>query len=266
MNKINPSIVFIDLDGTTYDKHNSFSPDVSDVNKNAIKELNKKIPVIISTGRSPEFVLKLQKELDLKYSIVQNGAYIYNDKGKIVYQDSIDSDIAAEILHFAQDNNAGTKVNNEMKFFGIPKILHKIISKWGFEVTNEDAPISTKKKYTKLIIIGKTRRRTRKLKKHFEYHYPHLHIVSSFKEFSIEITGKNSSKGLANKWVAKKMNLDYKKGLHFGDSMNDSTVVEFMNLVAMKNSSPRLKKIATIVSNHTNKNAGLSKAFEECII
>ncbi|MCP4337272.1 MAG: Cof-type HAD-IIB family hydrolase [Mycoplasma sp.] len=265
MIKLKPSIVFLDLDGTTYDIYQNKTHDISKENKRAIKELNKKVPVVISTGRSPEFVLGIQKELGLKYSVVQNGAMIFDDKEKKVFQDYIPNKNALEILNFAQNNNSGTKVNDEKIFYGMPRIFNKIISSWGFQSTHKKSKIDPKKTYTKIIVIGKRKRKTKKLKKQLEEKYKNINIVTSFNGFSIEITGQKSSKGIANKWVAEQLKVDYKKGVHFGDSMNDSTTSQYMRLVAMKNASKKLKKMATITTSFNNKNAGISKAFKECL-
>ena len=82
----------------------------------------------------------------------------------------------------------------------------------------------------------------------------------------MEINNYFSSKGLANSLVCEKMNLNINKAIHVGNSMNDYSVIKFMKLIVMHNSSKEIKQYANIVSNFTNRNSGLKKTLKKYLI
>ncbi len=262
MNKITPTAIFLDLDGTTFDIQSRNGREISKANKKAIIELNKKVPVILSTGRSKKFVIPLQKEMGLKYSVAQNGSLIFDSKSKVVFEDVLPKETFKEVIKMSIERKLGLKLNDSEEFFGTPWFLRKILRSHGFK-THKGYDYKINSKNNKIVILSKSKQKLNSLKKSIQDKYPDIYVVSSAKGYSIEVTGRNSSKGLANNWVCKKLKVDPKKAVHFGDSMNDSTAIDYMKLIAMKNSSKELKKIATIVSKFNNKNAGLKKTFQE---
>jgi hydroxymethylpyrimidine pyrophosphatase-like HAD family hydrolase len=133
MNK-QPKIFFIDLDGTTLDKHNNHSNDgdlinfISKENIDAIKFKNKTTPVVISTGRPAIKVIPLLMALDIEYAVIQNGAMVINKNGKIIYKKLMSQTDALDILDFTIKNKLGIKINDSNSIFGL-RLIYKIIAK-----------------------------------------------------------------------------------------------------------------------------------------
>jgi len=250
---------FIDLDGTSLDsKHGS----ISKVNIEKIREINKVTPVVISTGRSlGEKVKYLMKLLNIQYAICQNGAIIVNDKFKILQDITIDPVMTKIIKEIVKKYRATLIPNSQYKIYNSNWYMKPLVflsRKHYFKIDDFDE----NKKYNKLIISGCLKKKLFRIYKEIKNNYPSLSVKTSAKDWIIEITDKKATKGIAALFVTKLLNVEPKNSVHIGDSMNDTTTINYLGaLIAMENSSKYLLKIATHIGPNYKK-GGLSKILD----
>lgn len=110
-----PEIFFIDLDGTALDLPRK-KERISQQNLDVISQINKKIPVVISTGRiNSPFVVDLMKKINSPFAICQNGGLIIDNNNNTLAKHPIPSeelegvvDILKEEKMFIMFNSAST--------------------------------------------------------------------------------------------------------------------------------------------------------------
>ena len=249
---------FIDLDGTSLDgKRHS----ISQANIKKIKEINKKTPIVISTGRSfSEKIKDLMKLLEIKYAICQNGAIIVNDKFEVLQDISIEKSMIKIIKDIAIKYRLWLIPNSKyivhssnwyMKplFFFKKKHYFKMDD---FNITNN---------YNKIVLSGCFRKKLFRIYLELKKTCPNLSIKTSGNDWIIEITDSKATKGIASLAVAKMLNVEASKSVHIGDSMNDTTTLNHLGaLIAMENSSKHLLDVATHIGPNYKK-GGLAKVL-----
>ncbi len=257
-NNFDVECFFIDLDGTTLDKKKN---SISNTNISKIREVNKNTPVVISTGRRfGDKVKKLMLMLDIKYAICQNGSIIVNNKFEILKDITIDTSMVKSIKFFAIKNRIAIIPNSQYKIYNSNWYMKPFIffdKKHYFNVKNFDEI----QKYNKLILTGCSKKKLFRIFNELKNNYPALSIKTSANDWIIEITDKLATKGLASVFVSKMLNINPKNGVHIGDSMNDTTTLDYLGaLIAMGNSSKHLLDVATHIGPNYKK-AGLSKVL-----
>ncbi|MGL5204950.1 MAG: HAD-IIB family hydrolase [Metamycoplasmataceae bacterium] len=250
---------FIDLDGTSLDYKRRY---VSDLNSNKIKEINEKTPVIISTGRSfGNKVKNIMQQSNIKYAICQNGAIIVNNLGEILQDIVIDSQIVSLIKDIAIKKNVFIIPNSKYQVYTNNWYLKPLIylkKKNYFKLKDFDTTL----KYNKLVLAGCTRKKLYKIFLELRQKFPSLSCKISGNDLIIEITDSKATKGLAAVFVTKLLNVEATKSIHIGDSMNDTSTIDFLGaLIAMKNSSQHLLNVATHVGPDY-RHGGLSKVLD----
>ncbi|MGL4343316.1 MAG: Cof-type HAD-IIB family hydrolase [Metamycoplasmataceae bacterium] len=257
---IHPDAIFLDLDGTTLDlkKHG-----ISKENIQAIREASKNSLIVISTGRSyNKKVKELMLLLDLKYAICQNGAYIIDieNNEKKILDIYIEKEEVEEIWKFAKKNNLVMLVNSEYKLYSRRKILFlaRLFNKTKYKKYSD---FNFGQKIHKIVLAGPFRKKIFKYYNEIKEEIPNLSYSISGRDYIIEITHEDASKGIAADFLCNLLNLDASKSIHIGDSLNDSSTLSFLGaLIAMGNASKHLKKIATHIGVK-NKKGGLSKVL-----
>ncbi|MCC3160898.1 MAG: Cof-type HAD-IIB family hydrolase [Mollicutes bacterium PWAP] len=258
----NANILFFDLDGTLFDKFGKNK--ISKKNINALNLLVKEgKKVVISTGRSYEKSINYIKDINFEFGSFQNGAVIAKKNGEILKESYIDEKVAKIIFNIIHNKkleyfiNGNNLVYNK-KFRFISNVL---VSFTNYKSTKEK--ISKFTKIKKIVIwnffnksfIKKLNKKLNKIK--------NISSVTSSGGKTIEITSSYSTKGLAIKYICQNIyKLKNYNAVHFGDSMNDSTTKEYATLIAMKNSSIELKKIAHF-EGKKNKHAGIYKMLKK---
>ncbi|MGL5732872.1 MAG: Cof-type HAD-IIB family hydrolase [Metamycoplasmataceae bacterium] len=250
---------FIDLDGTSLDYKRRY---ISDLNANKIKEINKKTPVIISTGRSYSSKVKdIMKQLDIKYAICQNGAIIADSKGKILQDIIIDSQMVSLIKDIAIKHNVFIIPNSEYKVYTnnwYLKPFRWFNKKHYFKLMDFDPNL----KYNKIVLAGCSKKKLYKIFLELKQEFPLLSFKISGNDLVIEITDSKATKGLAAVFVTKLLKVEATKSVHIGDSMNDTSTINYLGaLIAMENSSQHLLNVATHVGPDY-RNGGLAKILD----
>ena len=264
MNKINKNIklYFLDLDGTLLDfKKSKRNYEISEENINAIKKIQgegKKI--IISTGRMGPFVEKIMKQLNSEYAVTANGAIVINQKGKHIKDDPLTVRQFLLLLDIIKENKLAMRIDLDLNAYGINSWPAKQMTQRYGLIANDHYDCKMHINHYKVIIWGKTKLKLLKIKDHILKSVPDLSVETSGYGWTLEITHAKSTKGLGNLFVAEKLGISKNQIIHVGDTMNDSTTVKYMKLIAMKNSSKSLLAIANYIGPNW-KNGGVAKVL-----
>lgn len=246
-----PEAIFIDLDGTLLDlpKHQ-----ISNANKEAIIKTSQESLIVISTGRTYSYtVKKLISTLNLEYAICQNGSLIVDKNGKKILEILIDKDLVKKVIDFAIKHNLVVLVNSEFKLYNRRRVLFflrlfnrkKFVSFRKFDF-NQDV--------RKIVLAGSFRNKIFKYFNLIKEEIPELSYSISGNDYIIEITHHSANKGKAAQFLCDVLTIDAKKSIHIGDSLNDSTTLDYLGaLIAMKGASNHLKKIATHIGTTNNR-------------
>ena len=256
---------FIDLDGTARDDaflHTTlgYFYGISKKNVEAIIEKNKKVPVIISTGRDKNYVAKILPHLNIKYGICQNGSIIIDKNGKVLKELYINKDIGYSIIKFAHSKGLAVRVNDDQAFHG-GGFRITIIAKIFKEKRIKEKINKMHPKYSKITLFGRSRKTMTKIFKEIKAKNLPISVVTSTRGYGIEITDKNATKGTAALWVCKQLKVNPKKAVHIGDTMNDTPGFTALGAgIVMGNASKEVKSYASFITTHYKKD-GLINAF-----
>lgn len=254
----NVEALFVDLDGTLFDKWNK---KISKKNIEAVKLIQKEIPFIISTGRSySNKVKKIMNLLDIKYAICQNGSLIVDNQGNIMKNITLNKEQVTKIVDITKENRLGFTINSEFLIYS----NYWLFAPFRFLWRKKWKPI---KKYqfkenfvNKIVIAGLIRaKKVWRLSDEIRKKVLGVSVKSSGRDKIIEITDKSATKGKGAELIANILNIDVKNTIHIGDSENDTTTLNKVGaLIAVKNSSKKLLNVATHVGpNH--KRGGVAK-------
>ena len=267
MNLKEKKVLFIDLDGTLLDTRNENTVYPSKENIKALERANKAgIKTIISTGRSGNGVKLYLDLFKPKFAVLGNGALIYKN-GEIIEEKRFSKRQVIQIIEFAKANSLTIKVDDSQTCYGSESwICQKISSKLSLQNVR-GYYLSSQKPYYKFVMWGKIKKSAMKqLADELKLKVSDISVVTSAKGYTIEVTHKDATKGKGNYYVAKKLlrlkNMD--QVAHIGDSMNDSTAAEKMDLIAMKNSPKSLKELAAHVGPHYKK-GGIAKLIDQML-
>lgn len=267
MTKIPANAIFIDIDGTLLDEGFGTWAKLSQENAKHISEVAKKVPVVLATGRSSEnHIFHLMDRLNIQYAICFNGSQIIDINKETIFEIKLDNKIMKDIAYEAIKHKLTFSINSVGGIYG-KTIKPRLISWFSqfYPSHYEKADFSSDKSIHKLLIIGFSKKRITKFHKYLVANYPQLSSVIVGKNYAIEITDINATKGIAEHYLATQiLKIDPQKAVHIGDSMNDATTKgKIGHLIAMANASKELKKIADHVSTFNRKKAGLSKILKE---
>ena len=139
----NKYLIFTDLDGTLLD-HKTYSFDAANEMLAHIKANN--IPLIITTSKTKEEILKLRKKLDLNYPfIVENGAGIFLPNKNDFTQISMGKTYS-EILDFFNTYKRNFKITG---FFDMSVDVISVLT----GLSREDAKLAKKRDFCEPFII-----------------------------------------------------------------------------------------------------------------
>lgn len=286
-------LITIDIDGTLL---NSYG-EVTDINKQAIqKALDKKIDVVLTSGRMPKAILPIASEINSnKYLISGNGAAIYDiQKDEIVYNNYMSKKKVLEIIDVCEKNSMfyniytdnavltkslnynilfyhnENKKNPENKRIKINVIndLYEYIKNYQgndflkFTICDSDKmvfkSIINRLKTIRDIDVLEVAHMSKKMIKHGTDDF-------EISYFYTEITNKNVNKWTAIEELIKILNITKEEVLSIGDNINDKEMIENAGIgIVTGNSSPLMKEIADEVVA-TNDENGVAEAINKYI-
>lgn len=282
-------LITIDIDGTLL---NSYG-EVTEKNKKAIKmALNKKIEVVIASGRMPKAILPIANEINAnRYIISGNGAAIYDvEKDETIYNNYMSKKKVLEIIDICEKNsmfynvytnnviltkslnynilyyhaeNKKNPENKKIKINILSNIYDYIESYEGndfLKITICDSnktifkSIMNRLKEIKNVDVLEVSHMSRKFIK-----YGSEEIEISY--FYTEVTNENVNKWTAIEELIKILNIKKEEVISIGDNINDKEMVLNAGLgIVTGNSSPEMKKIANQVVS-TNDESGVAEAI-----
>ncbi|WBP84015.1 Cof-type HAD-IIB family hydrolase [Mycoplasmopsis edwardii] len=263
-----PKIIFIDLDGTTLDGPGEkfWQKEPTEYTKSVITRLQKKIPVVVSTGRGVnDRTMSIVRKLGSENYIAWNGAQtVYN--GEVIDKQYLDKEIAQELFDEITKNKCFVVYNSNAKERAYVKNgFYKILMGFGKKTAKRYYEYNNDFNVYKALIwsLSKSKIKTLadKWSKKFE---GKLEVSLSGSNNVLEITKANVSKGDAEVAYCQRLGIDPQDAVHFGDSMNDaSTKGKVGKLIAMANSVNELKEMADEVTKYSCNDSGLARYLEE---
>lgn len=253
-----PEGIFIDLDGTLFDK---ITKKPSKKNLEAVRSIQETIPVVISTGRSySKKVQQTMKMLNVKYAICQNGALIVDDEANILKRITLEEKQVNQVIKIVKKNNIGFTINSKFLIFSDHWLWFLFRLLWRSKWKKIDEYIFSENDVNKIVIAGFWRtKKIWNLAKEIENKIQGISVKTSGGDKIIEVTNEKATKGNGDEFIADLLGVDIKKCIHIGDSENDSTTYEKVgSLIAMKDSSTKLLSIATHIGPK-HKRAGVAK-------
>lgn len=241
-------IFFIDLDGTTLDTKKGIHHWISDKNLQAIKDMQDQGKhVVISTGRMGDD-LKLYMDLtNTDYIIGGNGAIIKNKDGKVLREKKLSIRQGLLILGIAQKHGLVLSPNSTGLVYGVTTKLQKYIVKKLGRKPFSGYTFELHKEYYKFGLLGKTKQKMIEIVEEIKKEVPDVSVVTSSNGWSIEVTHKDATKGIANEYIAEQIYkiTNKEETAHVGDTMNDSTAIGHVGrLIVMSNADKYLKEIS----------------------
>ncbi|WP_051619059.1 Cof-type HAD-IIB family hydrolase [[Mycoplasma] collis] len=246
-------IVFSDIDGTIYGKKFEYS---NDVKESILNFQNKGGNFVIATG-NPAFsrIQKLASELNVKYLITSNGATIFdNEEKKYIFKNIIPKKIQQIIFDVAKKNNTQINFWDLNNFYTFNRWKEHSKS-YDYSLLNSDEVIDLfepKEDIVKMELFGD--------KNTILNAYNELKTIdvtiAKMRDEHIEITAKNTSKGLALKWFLENhFNELPENVMSIGDSPNDWSMFEITGFsYAMENATEETKKRAKYHTSRYNQN------------
>lgn len=226
-------IVFSDIDKTVIVvEGEKFSVTPSKNLIKAVKKLKKaNIPLIFATGRSYGEAAEVIKKIgsDNAYIVTQQGAEIFNSKGQLIYQSSINYTDAIAMLNEIECYMSQSKMDSKVLVFvggkSYAKGDFKIPSKWEKSVIIKSyGELGQDSMVSKILIYEANPDRLKLLQADLKKKFPNFPIDLGTSVFC-EINAPNVSKGTAVKIIAQKFNVDLKNSAVIGDSENDLSMV-----------------------------------------
>ena len=284
-------VIASDMDGTLLDDNHKLAPETLEVIHKACKA---GIRFMVATGRNFRGAMEELKGAQLTCDyIVGSGAEVRNPEKEVVFTAPIDMDLCEEVYHalekypvsvvFSTDNydyRIGDAREIEESFIRQLKVFH-LDNNINEEQAKADPLYQLVKKNTRIISeFSELRAAEVPVYKIFLYSgdIPMLErigrelkgdnriaVAASF-ETNLEITDVKAQKGPVLKKYIESLGYTMDEVMVFGDSMNDYSMLsmEFGATVAMENSMPEVKEIASYVTK-SNQEHGVAYAINELL-
>lgn len=233
-------IVVSDLDGTLLKNHDNVGDYTIDVIR---KLIDSGIEFVIASGRGSQGIEFLIKKIDRKiYAICNNGANIYDKTGNIIFEKSIDKNIALKVLKTIREEGIFFNAFDMENFYfdkNDPRDFtgkRKNFKRCPLEKL-EDIPSLTK------IIVVESPENVLKMSKILREKFnDEVEITISDPE-CVDIVPKGCSKGAGIEILGKILNVPCDEIMAFGDGENDLSMLRKAgHPVAMENGQEILKK------------------------
>lgn len=242
MEKQDIKLVALDMDGTLLNKAGK----ISEENRRAIKEAeNQGVFVVLSTGRSFATCSDFAKSMELQsYLITVNGSEIYDNQGKLVERNIVDSDSIQWMWELSQKYGThfwAISCDNIYRAEMPEKIHDSQWLKFGFDTDDESI---------RKIIMDEL-----VSKGNFE--------ISNSSPTNIEVNAMGVNKAKAIKLVCSLLDITMDNVMAVGDSLNDLAMISEAKVgVAMGNAQEIVKEKADWVTA-TNEEDGVAKAIRK---
>lgn len=257
MQKMAIRILASDLDGTLLNEESRISAKTAKAVKRAQKA---GIRFIAVTGRAWNTAHPIFQEAEIKADyILLNGAEFRTSSGAIMYQETIEKNLAEKIVNYLSTTGIDFEVNtNKGDFSTDTKVCQTALEIQDFEKIWNQNP-----KILKFFIFSDQSIVIEKVKKYLK-DWQGISVTSSA-AWNVEITAKAAEKGRMLKRAAQFYQSSEDEVMVFGDGENDETMFrEFRHSRAVGNAVPVIRKIAEKVIESNRKN-GVAKEINQII-
>ena len=258
-------LIATDVDGTLLDRDSR----ITGLNRDALlKCREKKIEVILATGKTMDSIIDLVKDLDLKLpQITLNGSITISPELEVINTCRINPDIYSELVSFIKRSGCPLVValdNGKLYAEEIHPDL-RYINEIGEEyniVKSIDTDRFAKNTVDIYVPIPQSHPLEKALRKKYS---DRLQFIRSG-DYFFDILNKGATKGSALVSIIKGLGIRPEEVVVFGDSPNDLSMFEVAGLkIAVRNSYPEVLDKADIITD-VNYDSGLGKAVYKYIL
>lgn len=247
-------ILFCDLDGTLLDNENNIDEFTLKKLKNYIKDGGK---LVIATGRLDHDIKVVEEKLGIagEYRISQNGAVIKDKNDNVILNNTIPKDIVLDIRDYLETIDLRVEASNltnryfkserpngEVAEFVDSSIIDKhYLDKIGNEINPN------------IFLIFGDEEKFKPIKENIDLNFSNKVECIMTSPSSLEIFNKESSKGKAIRYILEKEDLKIDDVIACGDSDNDVSMFEELNISAALSHS---KEIVRQKASHVVESVG----------
>lgn len=265
-------LIAIDLDGTLLNSNH----EISEKNKETIKKcLDKKIKIILLSGREIYSIKEFAKELGIKeYISAYNGGIISDHTGRNVYfNNTLDKSVVKKLIDLNNGREdlliifAGDEIIVDNGESDLYKKFLKYTNSTPIIVENIYEYLDGNDKMNNVNKICYSNDHENLLKVKDEVNASVDEDLSTLFSLPIflEVFNKAVSKGLALEKIASYYDISGDEIIAVGDGENDISMINYAGLgIAMENASEKLKKVSDYITLGNDKD-GLSLALEKFI-
>ena len=260
--KMDIKLIALDLDGTLITE----TTGISDQDKAAVKRAQDAgIHVCLASGRAFNALRPFYDELGLKgITISSGGANIQDADWNVLYEQTLDPVMAAEVMRFAYESGyyAQAYVNGDYFYFTESPFTELYKTRTGtIGVLDPELPNKDTLHSTKILMIHHPEE-AEKILSIVKKRFPKLSVKRSFLDF-IEINDPECSKGHAMKEVEKLLGIKPEEVMAIGDSEIDISMIEYAGIgIAMENADEAVKQAADYITAHVRE-SGVAQAIEK---
>lgn len=238
------AIVFFDLDGTTLDKGHPAKGVLESIQ--ALKR-NGHIPAI-ATGRSPVVLYGKDKELEIDYCVLANGAYVSHGKD-VIYERRFTDELVLKLMEFVDDIKADLVFEYDDEYVAYRrdnKVVDEFSDVFGIEYPKLDRNFYPNRPIYAMIIFDHERLNE------FIDKFPELVFnKSNAMGYDVNLAGEMKAEGV--KELIKYLNIPIEDTYAIGDGHNDITMLQAVKHgIAMGNATKEVKEVAEYVTTDVN--------------
>ena len=269
-------LIALDLDGTIISNAVDYSEKTVEV-INAAAE--KGVNVAVCTGRVLGEIPQAIRDIEgVRYFITSNGSSIINKAGNIIYSDTIEKDVAEEVLEILSEYDVLIDLYIDGKGYMQSSDLEKLEH---YNVTDGFDEVLRTSRVLKDDIMAFYRETDPSLEKinlffadkkergEAMYRISRLDIpprIAYSMEYNLEITSNTCCKGQGLTYLADLLGVRMSEVMAIGDSNNDISMLKLAGVsVAMGNSPKSVKDTAVYVTD-TCENDGAVKAIKKFVL
>lgn len=267
-------LIFCDLDETLLNKNR----DIPAKNIEAIKKAKEEYGVkfVCATGRHFSTTMEIVKQLGLydeekEYVCSLNGAIITENKNnRILHNTYLNSSTASKLIQFGLDYNVCIELytNKNTYIYNLNDEERALVHKFGLEfieVTDNSYDYLENEYVLKLVYESSDFEYIKSLESKMKDVLDDVVPCYSSNRY-MELFSKDTSKGIALKWLADYLNIDIKDTIAIGDHFNDVAMLEVAGLsVAANNAQEGVKQLCDYVTHADNNEGVVCEVLEKFI-
>lgn len=268
--------IFFDIDGTLISTNGT----ILDSTKRAIAQAQRNgILCGISTGRGPESVERIVRELNLDMFVTYNGQLVYT-KDQTIYARPFEKAVVDEIVAYADKNSRqlmlGGRYHMEGSLTmrigqsGFVRRMIRFVPQWfpirGMKLALQRySPNRRSNRYSKLAILNEPIYQCVMLSGEYEVEkfqqaFPHCDLQRS-NPYTVDIVPKGGSKLRGIQFFLAHTGIELAEAMVFGDHWNDIEMIKGVGIgVSMGNGKEETKQAADFVTANNNED-GIEKAL-----